>query len=178
MIATWKREVESDLMAFEAQVERLRLWENQIRAAQREIVQVSEYAERLVLAQQQTERVLADVRNYQDQLDGTLEKVERAVDQQFARANVRAGPNLEADESRERIYDLAVKLETQLNTMLTQLKHLVTALNQKHEAALADESSREIMKILNAHHHSIAFLNAKAAAIDQHVTDLELKLPN
>lgn len=139
---------------------------------------MTEYAERLVVAQQQTERVLSDVRNYQDELDQTLERVERAVDQHLARASVRTGPNLDADQTREQIYDLAVKLETQLDAMLAHLKQLVNQLNRKHETALADPNSREIMKILNAHHHSIAFLNAKAAAIDQNVSELELKLPN
>lgn len=177
IIATWKRDLESDLLGFDAQVDRLRNWENEIRAAQREIVEVSEYAERLVIAQQQTERVLSDVRNYQDQLDQTLERVERAVDAQFGlRANNVRGAPVDADQTREQVYDLSIKLETQLSAMLTQLKHLVNQLNQKHDSALADQSSKEIMKILNAHHHSIAYLNAKAATVDQSVNDLELKI--
>ena len=70
-------------------------------------------------------------------------------------------------------YDLSVKLETHLGAMLDQLKELVVQLNDKHDAALGEEPSREIMKIVNAHHQSLAYLNAKAAQIDGEVSALE-----
>ena len=79
---------------------------------------------------------------------------------------------------REQTYELAIKLETQLDGMLDQLTHLVNHLNAKHEKQLADAPSREIMKILNAHHQTLAFLNAKASEIDTSVAALETKLPN
>ena len=57
--------------------------------------------------------------------------------------------------------------------MLDQLKELVVQLNDKHDAALGEEPSREIMKIVNAHHQSLAYLNAKADQIEVDCASIE-----
>ena len=144
--------------------------ENEIRASQREIVEVSAYAEKLVVAQQRTEKVLDEVRAYQDDLDGDLDAMERHVDDLFARSAVR--PPLDADVEREHAYDLSVRLETQLGGMLDQLKDVVTKLNLSHDEN-GDEKSRDIMKIVNAHHQSLAYLSAQASKIEAEVVKLE-----
>ena len=102
-----------------------------------------------MVAQQRTEKVLDEVRAYQDDLDGDLDAMERHVDDLFARSAVR--PPLDADVEREHAYDLSVRLETQLGGMLDQLKDVVTKLNLSHDEN-GDEKSRDIMKIVNAHH--------------------------
>jgi len=60
--------------------------------------------------------------------------------------------------------------------MYDQLKHVVIQLNARHDAGPGDEASREVMKILNAHHQSLAFLNSKAADIDRDVSTLETEV--
>ena len=162
--------MEADVKEFTTQTEQLREWENEIRASQREIVEVSAYAEKLVVAQQRTEKVLDEVRAYQDDLDGDLDAMERHVDDLFARSAVR--PPLDADVEREHAYDLSVRLETQLGGMLDQLKDVVTKLNLSHDES-GDEKSRDIMKIVNAHHQSLAYLSAQASKIEAEVVKLE-----
>ena len=147
-----------------------RALENEIRASQREIVEVSAYAVKLVVAQQRTEKVLDEVRAYQDDLDTDLDAMERHVDDLFARSAVR--PPLDADVEREHAYDLSVRLETQLGGMLDQLKDVVTKLNLSHDEN-GDEKSRDIMKIVNAHHQSLAYLSAQASKIEAEVVKLE-----
>ena len=78
-----------------------------------------------------------------------------------------------ADVEREHAYDLSVKLENQLGAMLDQLKDLVVKLNVQHDSALGEEPARDIMKIVNAHHQSLAYLNAKAQKMDADVSALE-----
>ena len=67
IINGWKKSLESDCAAFQLQAEKLRSWENEIRSSQAEIVEVSSYAEKLVISQQRTEKVLTEVRK-----DGSL----------------------------------------------------------------------------------------------------------
>ena len=170
IVQGWKASLEADVAEFTKQTEQLREWENEIRASQREIVEVSAYAEKLVVAQQRTEKVLDEVRAYQDDLDGDLDAMERHVDDLFARSAVR--PPLDADVEREHAYDLSVRLETQLGGMLDQLKDVVTKLNLSHDEN-GDEKSRDIMKIVNAHHQSLAYLSAQASKIEAEVVKLE-----
>ena len=170
IVQGWKASLEADVKEFTTQTEQLREWENEIRASQREIVEVSAYAEKLVVAQQRTEKVLDEVRAYQDDLDGDLDAMERHVDDLFARSAVR--PPLDADVEREHAYDLSVRLETQLGGMLDQLKDVVTKLNLSHDES-GDEKSRDIMKIVNAHHQSLAYLSAQASKIEAEVVKLE-----
>jgi nuclear pore complex protein Nup62 len=171
IINGWKKSLESDCAAFQLQAEKLRSWENEIRSSQAEIVEVSSYAEKLVISQQRTEKVLTEVRAYQDDLDADLDAMERHVDDLFARSATR--PPLDADVEREHAYDLSVKLENQLGAMLDQLKDLVVKLNVQHDSALGEEPARDIMKIVNAHHQSLAYLNAKAQKMDADVSALE-----
>ena len=103
-------------------------------------------------------------------LDGDLDAMERHVDDLFARSAVR--PPLDADVEREHAYDLSVRLETQLGGMLDQLKDVVTKLNLSHDEN-GDEKSRDIMKIVNAHHQSLAYLSAQASKIEAEVVKLE-----
>jgi nuclear pore complex protein Nup62 len=154
-----------------AQTEQLREWENEIRASQQEIVEVSAYAEKLVVAQQRTEKVLGEVRAYQDDLDSDLDAMERHVDDLFSRSAVR--PPLDADVEREHAYDLSVRLETQLGGMLDQLKDVVGTLNGAHEQQAGDEKNRDIMKIVNAHHQSLAYLSSQAVKVEAEVVKLE-----
>ena len=170
IVQGWKASLEADVAEFTKQTEQLREWENEIRASQREIVEVSAYAEKLVVAQQRTEKVLDEVRAYQDDLDTDLDAMERHVDDLFARSAVR--PPLDADVEREHAYDLSVRLETQLGGMLDQLKDVVTKLNLSHDEN-GDEKSRDIMKIVNAHHQSLAYLSAQASKIEAEVVKLE-----
>ena len=170
IVQGWKASLEADVAEFTKQTEQLREWENEIRASQREIVEVSAYAEKLVVAQQRTEKVLDEVRAYQDDLDGDLDAMERHVDDLFARSAVR--PPFDADVEREHAYDLSVRLETQLGGMLDQLKDVVTKLNLSHDEN-GDEKSRDIMKIVNAHHQSLAYLSAQASKIEAEVVKLE-----
>merc|ERR1711968_231206 len=156
IVQGWKASLEADVKEFTTQTEQLREWENEIRASQREIVEVSAYAEKLVVAQQRTEKVLDEVRAYQDDLDGDLDAMERHVDDLFARSAVR--PPLDADVEREHAYDLSVRLETKLNL--------------SHDES-GDEKSRDIMKIVNAHHQSLAYLSAQASKIEAEVVKLE-----
>ena len=79
---------------------------------------------------------------------------------------------LDADVEREHAYDLSVRLETQLGGMLDQLKDVVTKLNLSHDEN-GDEKSRDIMKIVNAHHQSLAYLSAQASKIEAEVVKLE-----
>ena len=95
---------------------------------------------------------------------------DRHVDDLFARSAVR--PPLDADVEREHAYDLSVRLETQLGGMLDQLKDVVTKLNLSHDEN-GDEKSRDIMKIVNAHHQSLAYLSAQASKIEAEVVKLE-----
>ena len=110
------------------------------------------------------------MRAYQDDLDTDLDAMERHVDDLFARSAVR--PPLDADVEREHAYDLSVRLETQLGGMLDQLKDVVTKLNLSHDEN-GDEKSRDIMKIVNAHHQSLAYLSAQASKIEAEVVKLE-----
>ena len=171
IVAGWKTGLEADVAEFTAQTEQLREWENEIRASQQEIVEVSAYAEKLVVAQQRTEKVLGEVRAYQDDLDSDLDAMERHVDDLFSRSAVR--PPLDADVEREHAYDLSVRLETQLGGMLDQLKDVVGTLNGAHEQQAGDEKNRDIMKIVNAHHQSLAYLSSQAVKVEAEVVKLE-----
>lgn len=171
IVSGWKTGLEADVAEFTAQTEQLREWENEIRASQQEIVEVSAYAEKLVVAQQRTEKVLGEVRAYQDDLDSDLDAMERHVDDLFSRSAVR--PPLDADVEREHAYDLSVRLETQLGGMLDQLKDVVGTLNGAHEQQAGDEKNRDIMKIVNAHHQSLAYLSSQAVKVEAEVVKLE-----
>jgi len=100
-----------------------------------------------------------------------LDQLEAEVDNQFAQHSGRAPED--ADVERNSLYSLAADTDQKLGAMLNTLNSLAKDLNANFENQM-DESNpvSRILKILNAHHQSLSWLESNSKALDQEVATL------
>ncbi|KAL7525109.1 hypothetical protein ACHAXR_000860 [Thalassiosira sp. AJA248-18] len=128
---------------------------------------------RLMLHQTEVDTQLQGIGSYQKELTGTLDLLERNVDELFA---AQSNINVEdADVERERSYERAIEVDNKLDQMNTVLTNVVSDLNAAQERVWSSSGSREegkdeevgkIIGVFNAHHETLAYLESKARAVE------------
>ncbi len=98
---------------------------------------------------------------------------------------VKSRPPGEADLEREYMFELAIDVERQLSTMLGTLKGLVQSLNdnldgsnEHGEAGDGSGAVAKILKIINAHHQSLQWLETNAMKVEVELAAVSRQLKN
>lgn len=131
---------------------------------------------RLMLHQNEVDTQLKGIGSYQSELGGTLDLLERNVDELFAaQSNVSVE---DADVERERGYERAIDVDSKLDRMNVALNGVVSDLNAAQERVWSsssnggredgkDEEVGKIIGVFNAHHETLAYLEGKARAVEE-----------
>jgi len=137
-----------------------------------------------MLRQAELDRTLNGIGSYQSELSSTMDGVERHVDELFA-SQSHCTPD-DSDVEREQAYATAIELDGRLAGMNNVLKSLLGSLDAAQESAFAsgrgggggemDGSGGggggdvgQILRVMNAHHDTMAYLEASARRIENGV---------
>ena len=156
-------------------------YDSTLRDTQSSLSELTNSVSRLMLHQGEVDTQLKGIGSYQRELGGTLDLLERNVDELFA---AQSNVNVEdADVERERGYERAIEVDAKLDSMNTALSNVVNDLNAAQERVWSssgmgrDEGkevdSGEVGKIIgvfNAHHDTLAYLESKARAVEADLT--------
>ncbi|KAL9190081.1 hypothetical protein ACHAXT_007292 [Thalassiosira profunda] len=167
----FQSELESDAVAFFAEAKRVAHYDTTLRETQASLGELTNGVSRLMLHQSEVDAQLNGIGSYQRELGGTLDLLERNVDELFAaQGNVDVA---DADVERERGYERAIDVDARLGSMSGALKGIAGELNAAQERAWAsgggegkDEEVGKIVGVFNAHHETLAYLEGRARAVE------------
>jgi nuclear pore complex protein Nup62 len=168
----FQKELEDDAMAFLDQASRVCTFDAVVRDSQRALSQLATVTQRLLLEQQQVESMLIGIDSFQAQLEQTLDHVEAQVDQLFV-GQSHLSP-LDADVQREKAYQMALTVDSQLETLESTLASTLQELNtvttssttatthnnnNNHDASL-------VVVVLNQHQDSLLAVEAATRQLE------------
>ncbi|CAM9101996.1 unnamed protein product, partial [Phaeothamnion confervicola] len=153
-------------------------WDERLRQNGKDLGDLADRTNRANMEQLEQERALDAVAAGQRDLDRTLEELENEVHRLLSNTQGRVPED--ADYERERTLELAVHVDRQLGHMLGSLTDVVKGLNEGFDRQ-ADPNDTAVVKILNAHHHSLHWLETNAkrvemelASVARHIRDVNL----
>jgi len=171
ILGDWGVRLEQDVAAFARQAARVAAWDQALREHQEALGSASDRVHRLLLGQAELDRTLDTVQAYQGELEATLGALEAQVDEQFRRCAARAPDD--ADLERERAYQLAVATDQRLGGVLDGLRALADDINAGFDRQVDDANPvSKILRILNAHHQSLAWLERQASGLDRELAQV------
>lgn len=170
----FQSELETDAISFMQEAQRVAHYDATLRDTQHSLSDLTNMVSRLMLQQSEVDTQLQGIGSYQRELGGTLDMLERNVDELFAaQSHTDVG---EADVAREQSYERALDVDTKLTQMNGVLTNVVHDLNAAQErvwsssGSTADGSKNEevgkIIGVFNAHHETLAFLESQARAVE------------
>lgn len=167
IINSFTVQLEKDALAFTSEARRVSEWDAVLRDSQVSISDLADYVSRILTQQKDLDRTLSSVTAYQGDLNGTLDRLERHIDELFA-SSAHLMPE-DADVQREKAYKRTSDVDSALTTMATQLESTVNDLNAAHERAIDVSSSNslsQIVQIFNEHHETLAWLENTSKKIE------------
>lgn len=191
IVNSWNVQLEQDAKTFTDEAVKVAGWDMTLRETQSELFSLADDVQKLVLGQQDLERSMKSIEGEQSQLDNTLDQLEEQAEKlmQEQRGQV---PE-EGDVEREQAYHIAQTVDMQLAGMVETLKSLVDQVNSSSSSPFAgggggggggdaggDSNARKIVRILNAHHHSLAWLedSSKRMLLDASDVSRRLGMPS
>lgn len=169
----FQSELETDAISFMQEAQRVAQYDATLRDTQHSLSDLTNLVSRLMLQQSEVDSQLQGIGSYQCELGGTLDLLERNVDELFAaQSHVHVG---DADVEREKSYERALDVDTKLDQMNVVLTNVVNDLNAAQERVWSssgaaeegkDEEVGKIIGVFNAHHETLAYLESKARAVE------------
>lgn len=170
----FQSELETDAISFMHEAQRVAHYDATLRDTQHSLSDLTNLVSRLMLHQSEVDTQLQGIGSYQCELGGTLDLLERNVDELFAaQSHVNVG---NADVEREKSYERALDVDTKLDQMNVALTNVVNDLNAAQERVWSSSGSRveegkdeevgKIIGVFNAHHETLVYLESKARAVE------------
>lgn len=126
-----------------------------------------------MLQQDEVDKVLNGVGSYQSELDTQLSQLEGMIDTSFESLSSREP--IDADVQRERSYQQIIDVDHRLRSILGSLDTTISDLNAASESEVKEGSVGQIVKILNAHHETLGWLEGKARGVERELSDVNRK---
>lgn len=170
----FQAELETDAIAFLQEAQRVAHYDATLRDTQHSLSDLTNTVSRLMLTQSEVDAEVQGIGSYQRELGGTLDLLERNVDELFAaQSHAHVG---DADVEREKSYERALDVDAKLTQMNGALTNVVNDLNAAQERVWSssearadgsqDEEVGKIVGVFNAHHDTLAFLEGQARAVE------------
>lgn len=169
----WSEQLESNADTFTKEAVKVSFWDSELMENQKKLGDLAGDVRRIQVAQKELDTNLDTVSEYQKELKGTLEQLEKSVDEIFEKQNQSPTP---ADQEREKSLKLAIDIDDQLNTMTDSLKEIVEKLNESQNASPEDDNPvSKVLQILNVHYNSLQWVENSADHISKDITELSRK---
>ncbi|XP_049787053.1 nuclear pore glycoprotein p62 isoform X2 [Schistocerca cancellata] len=160
-INKWTLELEEQEKVFMNQVVQINAWDRMLISNAEKIVNLNSAVEQVKLEQQQLEHELDFIVAQQRELEECLVPLEKELENTITTG---------IDPERERTYDLAENLDSQLKQMSEDLKELIDLLNEMNRSGKdSNDPFVQIGRILNAHMNSLQW-------IDENTTQLATQI--
>lgn len=160
-INKWTLELEEQEKVFMNQVVQINAWDRLLISNAEKIVNLNSAVEQVKLEQQQLEHELDFIVAQQRELEECLVPLEKELENTITTG---------IDPERERTYDLAENLDSQLKQMSEDLKELIDLLNEMNRSGKdSNDPFVQIGRILNAHMNSLQW-------IDENTTQLATQI--
>lgn len=150
--------MEDQTITFRKQALELSKWDKMLLDNSGKIMALHGSVKKVEVAQKTLDSNLEIISRQQDELHQLLEQLENEVDKVYA-ARTSNGQLGGADSERESGYALAEEINSDLDQMANTLKDHINKLNAAHtSAADSDNPVYQIVEILNAHLHSLQWV--------------------
>jgi len=163
----FQKELEQDSIAFLDQAKRVCEYDAILRDSQRNLAQITDQTQRLLLEQEQMEKALQGIDAYQVELSSTLETVSTHVDELFTSQSHLAPQD--ADVERERAYQMSQTINQRLDELENGLGDTMKTLSD-HASDIG--GSDNLLTVLNQHQDAIASLEGAAHKLEMDVTNV------
>lgn len=167
ILNTFQKELEQDSIAFLEQAKRVCEYDAVVRDSQRDLVEIANQTQRLLLEQEQIENSLMSIHAFQKSLEHTLEDVSTDIDVLFTSQSHLAPQD--ADVERERAYQLSQTINQRLEELELNLGGTVETLSNQAKT-MSGGSNNSMLTILNQHQNAIGALEGAAHRLETDVT--------
>jgi len=153
----WGRELEDQTIAFREQALKISKWDKMLLENSSKILELHDNVTKVEHAQKQLDTNLEVIQRQQEELHQLLDQVEDEVEKVYKQ---RADDMNMLDDEREKGYEMAQHLNDELDQLEGMLKGHIAKLNASHvRAADSDNPMCQVVEILNAHLHSLQWVN-------------------
>ncbi|CAM9818117.1 unnamed protein product [Ectocarpus fasciculatus] len=185
IVNSWNVELDQDATTFTNEAVKVSDWDVVLRETQSELFSLADDVQKLVLGQQDLARSMKAIEGEQSHLDKTLDQLEGQAEKLMH--DQRGQSPEEGDVEREQAFQIAQTVDMQLAGMVDTLKSLVDQVNSSTSSssfggvggrgdAGGDSNARKIVRILNAHHHSLTWLEETSKTMLQDAADVGRRL--
>jgi len=159
----FQKELEQDSIAFLDQAKRVCEYDAILRDSQRDLAQITQQTQRLLLEQEQMEKALQGIDSYQVELSSTLDNVSKHVDELFHNQSHLAPQD--ADVERERAYQMSQTIAQRLDELENGLGDTMKTLSD-HASDMGTGGPNCLLTILNQHQDAILSLEGVARKLE------------
>ncbi|CAM9867551.1 unnamed protein product [Ectocarpus sp. 6 AP-2014] len=185
IVNSWNVELDQDATTFTNEAVKVSDWDGVLRETQSELFSLADDVQKLVLGQQDLARSMKAIEGEQSHLDKTLDQLEGQAEKLMH--DQRGQSPEEGDVEREQAFQIAQTVDMQLAGMVDTLKSLVDQVNSSTSSSSfgavggrgetgGDSNARKIVRILNAHHHSLTWLEETSKTMLQDAADVGRRL--
>jgi hypothetical protein len=168
VVRDWKLQLADDLKNFKKQSDQVALWDNQLRANNTTLNEISDVFEHIFANSLELERMCDNVEEYQNDLDVSLQQLEEAVKRE---KEIPHAPFNQEDYNRYYVYQESELLAAELVGMEEKLEKLVEAFNKARggESKSDGNAVGKVVSVLNQHFDQLATLQRKTQELDSNV---------
>lgn len=164
----WSSELEDLVRGFTKEAIAVSKWDKEIIDNGDQIVKLQTDVQRVQEGQKELDQSLELIFSQQSELGGLLDSLESDLNNLYNENEL--GPT---DEERQKGYQSAEDINSQLNQMATTLKELISKLNRAHTKDLdEDQPVNQIIKILNAHLNSLQWVDQNTELLNSKIQEV------
>jgi len=171
IINSWNDKVEELVDRFMSQAALVNRWDRFLYQNERRIESLYTEAQGIHSAHKELEMNLDTALAQQKELDGYLQTLENQLEKYFV--SVGDMGSTSADYEREEMYRTATKLASELDTIGTSLRQVVSDIHQMNKPA-EDDVVGQIVAILDAHLKSLEYLDETCSQLGKRTQELSL----
>ncbi|XP_057311860.1 nuclear pore glycoprotein p62-like [Hydractinia symbiolongicarpus] len=167
-VEKWLHDLGEQEKTFLNQASQVNLWDRQLIENGEKVTELHNEVERVKSEQKRLDRELDFILSQQEELEELLQPLETQVKSQQALKH-----SQHSDIERERTFRMAENIDSQLKTMMQDLKEIIDYINKSHVSpSKTDDTMSQVAKILNAHMDSLQWIDQNANQLQQRMKDV------
>jgi methyl-accepting chemotaxis protein len=171
IVNRWVSHLEKQIHQFHQQANQVAEWDKMLMSNAEQINLLHNEIEKMQTSQQDLDKKLDLICTKQQDLSGRLTNLETEVEK--LNENVVMNPPTPADKKREQSYELAQKLQQQLEAMKNgTLKELIEKINAS-QAVDEDNEVGQITQILNEHYNQLEWIESQYQKLSLKAKEVE-----
>lgn len=169
IIEKWLHDLGEQEKAFLSQAVQVNNWDKQLIENGEKVTLLNNEVERVKAEQRRLDRELDFILSQQEELEELLKPIENQMKSHHMIQHVQ-----HSDVERERTYNLAENIDVQLKRMMEDLREIIERINNSNVTPNqgTDETMLQIGKILNSHMDSLQWIDQNSNQLQKRVGDV------